>query len=170
MDQIITLYDHSVWGIRDLIRQVEKTREDHLAIDTDFSQLHEISRHATHSKETLSVTADSMDAMRQCYLNFHQLANDGRWTATQQQISFQGQLIRNLKLRAQANQERLQSEITLAYNRITQRDSKVMLDISSATKSDSKAMKTVALVTMVFLPATFTSVRLNFLPYTTACH
>jgi hypothetical protein len=24
MDQIITLYDHSVWGIRDLIRQVEK--------------------------------------------------------------------------------------------------------------------------------------------------
>ena len=34
-----------------------------------------------------------------------------------------------------------------------------MLDISSATKSDSKAMKTVALVTMVFLPATFTSVR-----------
>ena len=24
MDQIILLYDHSVWGIRDLIRQVEK--------------------------------------------------------------------------------------------------------------------------------------------------
>ena len=34
---------------------------------------------------------------------------------------------------------------------IAQRDSRVL-------KSDSKAMKTVALVTMVFLPATFTSV------------
>ncbi|KAF2998830.1 hypothetical protein E8E13_002480 [Curvularia kusanoi] len=77
--------------------------------------------------------------------------------ATQQDIVFQGQLIRNLKLRSQANQERLQSEIALAYNRIAQRDSKVMLEISAATKSDSKAMKTVALVTMVFLPATFTS-------------
>lgn len=54
-----------------------------------------------------------MDAMRQCHLDFHQLANNGRWLATQQQIKFQGQLIRNLKLRAQANQERLQSEITL---------------------------------------------------------
>jgi hypothetical protein len=63
-----------------------------------------------------------------------------------------------------------QSDSTQAYNRITQRDSKVMLDISSATKSDSKAMKTVALVTMVFLPATFTSVRLNFPSYTTTCH
>lgn len=90
-----------------------QTREDHLAIDTDFSQLHEISRHATHSKETLSVTSDSMNAMRQRHLDFHERSNNARWMATQQHISFQGQLIRNLKLRAQANQERLQSEITL---------------------------------------------------------
>jgi hypothetical protein len=61
-----------------------------------------------------------MDAMRQCHLNFHQLANNGRWLATQQQISFQGQLIRNLNLRAQANQERLQSEITLVSSPASQ--------------------------------------------------
>jgi hypothetical protein len=89
-----------------------QTRED-LAIDTDFSQLHEISRHATHSKETLLVTSDSMNAMRQRHLEFHRHSKDARWTATQQHISFQGQLIGNLNLRAQANQERLQSEITL---------------------------------------------------------
>ena len=41
---------------------------------------------------------------------------------------------------------------------ITQRDSKVMVEIGAATKSDSTAMKTVAVVTMIFLPATFTSV------------
>ena len=65
---------------------------------------------------------------------------------------------------------RSQADNAQAYNRITQRDSKVMLDISSATKSDSKAMKTVALVTMVFLPATFTSVRHHPSPDTTTCH
>jgi hypothetical protein len=54
-----------------------------------------------------------MDAMRQRHLDFHKHSKDTRWMATQQHISFQGQLIRNLKLRAQANQERLQSEITL---------------------------------------------------------
>lgn len=43
---------------------------------------------------------------------------------------------------------------------ITQRDSRVMVEIGAATKSDSAAMTTVAVVTMAFLPATFTSVRL----------
>lgn len=38
-----------------------------------------------------------------------------------------------------------------AFNTITQQDSKVL-------KGDSKAMKTIAFLTMVFLPATFTSV------------
>lgn len=37
---------------------------------------------------------------------------------------------------------------------ITQRDSRVMMEIGEATKSDSAAMKTVAVVTMAFLPAT----------------
>ena len=62
-----------------------------------------------------------MDAMRQRHLDFHeQHSKNARWTATQQHISFQGQLIRNLKLRAQANQERLQSEITLVRSPISQ--------------------------------------------------
>ncbi|KAF2632494.1 hypothetical protein BU25DRAFT_381962 [Macroventuria anomochaeta] len=163
MDQIITSYDQSVWNIRDLIRRVEKERENDWAIDADFSELHEISRHATHSTETLSVTTESMKAMRERHKDFHErshsttIANNACWTMTQQRMDFQAQLIRNLKLRSRANQERLQSEITLAYNVITQRDSKVMVEIGAATKSDSAAMKTVAIVTMIFLPATFTS-------------
>jgi hypothetical protein len=46
---------------------------------------------------------------------------------------------------------------------ITQRDSTTMVGIGQATKTDSTAMKTVAVVTMAFLPATFTSVSLAFL-------
>jgi hypothetical protein len=45
------------------------------------------------------------------------------------------------------------------YNMFIQKDSKVLLQIGEATKSDSAAMKAVAVVTMAFLPATFTSVR-----------
>jgi hypothetical protein len=37
-----------------------------------------------------------------------------------------------------------------------------MVDIGKATQSDSTAMKTVAVITMVFLPATFTSVCYNY--------
>ncbi|KAF2191309.1 hypothetical protein K469DRAFT_720289 [Zopfia rhizophila CBS 207.26] len=163
MDQIIMLYDQSVWRIRDLIRRVEKNREKDQAADADFSELHEISRHSTHSSETLSVTIQTMEDLQQRHREFHEhslspiAVTSTGWKATQQYMGFQAQLIRNLKLRSQANQERLLNEITLAYNTITQRDSKVMVEIGEATQSDSAAMKTVAVVTITFLPATFTS-------------
>jgi hypothetical protein len=41
---------------------------------------------------------------------------------------------------------------------IAQRDSRVMVRIGNAARSDSMAMKTIAVVTMAFLPGTFTSV------------
>jgi hypothetical protein len=47
---------------------------------------------------------------------------------------------------------------------ITQRDSAVMVEIGHATKNDSTAMTTVAIVTMAFLPATFISVSLTIFP------
>jgi len=53
---------------------------------------------------------------------------------------------------------------------ISQRDSKVNLDtsmissdIARATKVDGAAMKTIAFVTLTFLPATFVTVRCRFL-------
>ena len=47
------------------------------------------------------------------------------------------------------------------YNIITQRDSRVLVRMGEATQSDSTAMKTIAVVTMAFLPATFLSVSLD---------
>lgn len=90
-------------------------------------------------------------------------------------IDFERRMLRNLLLRAQSNKERLQNEISLvgsrkknmlvrlliflqAYNMITQRDSQVMADLGAAARQDSSAMKTIAVVTMAFLPPTFLSV------------
>ncbi|KAH8711821.1 hypothetical protein GQ44DRAFT_714242 [Phaeosphaeriaceae sp. PMI808] len=176
VDQIITLYDQSVWCIRDLIRRVEKGRELDGATETDFSELHEISRHATHSTETLIVAAQSIAAMQERHREFRERsisatsAKKTNFRDLQQHMEFQAQLIRNMVERSRSNQERLQSEITLAYNLITQRDSKIMVAIGEATNSDSSAMKTVAIVTMIFLPATFTSAvfSMSFFDYSPA--
>lgn len=46
-----------------------------------------------------------------------------------------------------------------AYNMIAQRDSQVMTGLGEAARLDSGAMKTIAVVTMAFLPPTFLSVR-----------
>ena len=87
-----------------------------LAIEADFSELHEISRHATHSTETLSVTTKSIGAMREQHKSFLERSgypNNLSWITTQCNMDFQEQLIQNLRLRSRANQERLQSEIAL---------------------------------------------------------
>ncbi|CAN9403265.1 unnamed protein product [Alternaria alternata] len=60
-------------------------------------------------------------------------------------------------LRSQSNKERLQNEIALAYNMIAQRDSQVMTGLGEAARRDSGAMRTIAVVTMAFLPPTFLS-------------
>ena len=57
--------------------------------------------------------------MREQHKNFHERshpttkAKNACWITTQCYMDFQEQLIQNLKLRSRANQERLQSEITL---------------------------------------------------------
>jgi len=97
-------------------------------------------------------------------------------------MAFQVRMITNIGQRAQANKERLQNEIALVgislprigadtpaskqvltkhqqvYNTVAQRDSTLMVEIGKAAKRDSDAMKAIAIVTMAFLPATFSSV------------
>ncbi|GAB7350979.1 hypothetical protein MBLNU459_g1476t1 [Dothideomycetes sp. NU459] len=66
-------------------------------------------------------------------------------------------MLSNLKARSMANEKRLNDEVSLACNMIAQRDTQATLQISRAALSDSTAMKTIAIVTMIFLPATFVS-------------
>ncbi|KAL9112360.1 MAG: hypothetical protein Q9187_007783, partial [Circinaria calcarea] len=169
IDHIIMLYDRSIWGIRDLIRNVEKlskshkTREKNYDFELDFPRLHEISRHSIHCCEVLTVaaettsqlTAEQKEVCTRIYQPPEKLPRS--FDTTHKHLSFQMQFIRNLKFRSESNQQRLQAEITLAYNTIAERDSKVMVAIGKAAKNDSTAMKTVAVVTITYLPATFTS-------------
>lgn len=45
---------------------------------------------------------------------------------------------------------------------IAQRDSRVMTDLGEAARQDSRAMRTIAVVTLAFLPPTLLSVRNSF--------
>ncbi|KAF1989817.1 hypothetical protein K402DRAFT_326306, partial [Aulographum hederae CBS 113979] len=154
-DEIVKLYDSSIWRIRDVIRTHEKQI---LQDETGFSGLHDIMRHAIHSSEVLAVTGGSLRSFRhqreELFRQTHLTANTSN-NKSLKHMQFQTQMIENLKLRSDANKERLQNELALAYNLITQRDSKVLTGIGESTRSDSAAMRTVALVTMAFLPATF---------------
>lgn len=66
---------------------------------------------------------------------------------------------------AQCLQRRTQSQINVVHSMISQRDSKVNIcvaedskKIAAAAKRDSLAMKTVSMLTLIFLPGTFVAV------------
>lgn len=102
-------------------------------------------------------------------------ASDHAPQQTRKRLYFYLHMMKSLKSRAQANKERLLNEITLvgssiyaplitwlslakAFNTVAQYDSRISVQIGQAAQSDSAAMKTIAFLTLAFLPATFISV------------
>lgn len=160
LDALLRLYDDSVWAIRNHISRWEAKS----LMETDYFLLHEIARHGVHVSETLSVAIQSLDAMQHHHERFctnSTLAcsknGRGRWDKVGSLFEFQLGLLRGLFQRSEANNARIQNEITLAFNAAAQRDSKVQLQIGEEAKREASAMKAIAVVTMTFLPATFIS-------------
>lgn len=74
---------------------------------------------------------------------------------TGRHLDFQSKLFKSLKSRSQALGDRLHNEINLAFNTVAQHDSGITVRIGKAAQNDSAAVKTIALLTLIFLPGTF---------------
>lgn len=169
LEELVVEHDKSVWSIRNLVRETETLRSEAAKARKSFSKppspdylrLHDIARHAGHSTETLGVAVQTVETM----ITQHTLLIEGgasmNSTArrinhqTSKHLFFYSQMLQGLKARSEANRERLQNEITLAFNTVAQFDSGVSVQIGQAAQSDSAAMKTIAFLTLAFLPATF---------------
>lgn len=135
---------------------------DRVYDSTFYPRLHDVGRHAAHATEVTTVASDMVLRMiRQCErLCTKPHANPAFLLALQQQmegLEFNQNVLSNLAARSVANEKRLRDEIGLAYNMIAQADTQATLKMTRAALSDSTAMKTIAIVTMIFLPATFVS-------------
>ncbi|KIX04241.1 uncharacterized protein Z518_07795 [Rhinocladiella mackenziei CBS 650.93] len=163
--EVSKLYDRSIWTIRHCIRNIEKGRPATTARDSDFAQLHNLARHIIHTCEVLGVAVDTitelieeskLDARGSCKcINPTAAALQKR--CPHKRISFWLKILQNFRGRAESLNARLSNEINLGFNVVVQRDSKATVEISQATRSDSASMKTIAVVTLALLPATFVS-------------
>jgi hypothetical protein len=85
--------------------------------------MHEISRHAIHISEVLSVTIETLEGIqRQQKAMYESLPSSLTKTSREQMqeyMSFQLQMMKSLKLRSISNHERLKNEITLVIKPIT---------------------------------------------------
>lgn len=163
LDEILAMYDESVWAFRDGVRQIELGRSESSSRKTDYMFLHDFARHVIHSTETLGVALDTvnriLEQQEKLTANVKHKIFQGTKALpqTQQYLHFQRQMLRNLRARSEANQLRLQNEINFAFNIAAQSQSETLLSINQETKDDGAAMSAVALVTLTFLPATFVS-------------
>lgn len=161
----------------------------------NFKILHDLSRHTTHSSETLSVAVNTIEALSLDMISRPQSLSPAATTNQQdavntwakqmetrrelQGLRFQVQTLKALQARSESNHARLLNEINLvsfaeadadaqsradasprqAFNTVAQRDSHASVLLSEAMSGDSRAMRQIAFVTLLFLPPTFVSVR-----------
>ncbi|KAI9774479.1 MAG: hypothetical protein M1839_001712 [Geoglossum umbratile] len=170
IEEILAIYDIAVWSLRDLTRAVERRRTEILPEQYDYPYLHEIARHIIHSSEVLETAIDTMDSIIQQHELFIAERSPNingnpdshpSFRQTGKYLQFQFKLFKALRGRSQANGERLRSEIGMAFNTVAQHDSRIAVRIGRAARADSAAMKTIALLTLLFLPGTYISANFS---------
>ncbi|KAH7138860.1 hypothetical protein B0J11DRAFT_574805 [Dendryphion nanum] len=148
------LYEDSVWSLRHCVRKSETDSKNIQDFTPDFVLLNETARHLTHSNETIDVAIDLMegirDVLKENSTSVEARNADNKIRALQMEVKALGR--RSLSL-----YERLQNEITLAFNIVTQRESRVMVELGAISRKDSTNMRSIAVVGLLYLPGTFIS-------------
>lgn len=180
LGEVMRLQDEAVWGIRNLVRGIEKGRTASSRQNPRYPELHEIARHAIHVLETLevaSITVSNMQSSRTEFFAEFPAFKEGATNGIKKRMEFYAHSLESLRLRSVSNKQRLENEITLvsysidgsirralrekAFHTIAQYDSQISVQIGQAAQYDSAAMKTISFLTLAFLPATFISVRIS---------
>ncbi|KAK5079682.1 hypothetical protein LTR70_009299 [Exophiala xenobiotica] len=184
--QAIMVADVGIWACSYAVRNLEKSRPTSstgISTPFDFPRAHDLLRHALHSTEVLQVASQNLEAwVRQYQIDQkrtqrlqHEQQQNHQQQLHQQSQNQQGQnsltgpflripfeedlplppesfhddliatlqLLSNLVHRSTSNDARLRNEINLAFNLVNQQD--------------TKAMRRISIVTLLFLPATFVS-------------
>ncbi|KAF3922548.1 hypothetical protein ABW21_db0205295 [Orbilia brochopaga] len=172
---IVDVFDKSIWTLRDVVRLVEKAGSDNLAAanasasnstlfaqtrpnvrrpEPDYDHLHEAARHVFHCTETLIVTTQLLERIATRHRDrMSMLANAPQeeqmcMRQIQDHLTCYQGMIYAFRCRSEAMQSRHQNEISLAFNTVAQYHSRVAV-------VDAAAMRVIAALTVVFLPATF---------------
>ncbi|ETN44072.1 uncharacterized protein HMPREF1541_10937 [Cyphellophora europaea CBS 101466] len=140
--ELISVLDRSVWRLRDHVRSLEQARRSR---QKHFDDMHDLARHGTQLSEVLDVSVQSLERLCEYQDTMHdrhqsELSLNYRVQAAES-LRFQTQAVHNLKLRSDANNQRLQNELTLAFY--------------SVASMENSVIKSITILTMFFLPATY---------------
>ncbi|KAJ5404841.1 hypothetical protein N7465_006125 [Penicillium sp. CMV-2018d] len=158
---IAHLEEAAVWAIRNQVRAIEKETNPGIARRPDYRKMHDIARHAIHVNENLDVSVQNIETILNHYALYMRSKREESYFGADEDIRNQMEFFRgyiaNLRHRSASNEKRLQNEIQLAFNTVAQANAETSVEIGRAAQSDSSAMRTIAFVTLAFLPPTFIS-------------
>ncbi|KAL4903776.1 hypothetical protein BDW74DRAFT_179362 [Aspergillus multicolor] len=179
VEECVNLYEASFWLLRDIVRAEEKNRLSGFTHtqNIDFALLHDTARHIFHLKETIEsaehtvqnliVEIEKWGASIE-YAGALQLPVDNNngtskgtgagsasisWTQIKGDLRYMEKELFSEKLRARGLWERQDNEINYALN-IAGHQAR---EDSAKARSDSAAMKTIAVLGLLYLPGSFVS-------------
>lgn len=105
--------------------------------------------------ELIVTTAKKISAARK---SSKQVSNpDGTRPDPNQRANYLNGLISGAQAHRSVLLERTKAQVQTVYSMIGQRDNKLNIDIATSARRDSSAMQSIAVVTLIFLPGTFTA-------------
>lgn len=123
------------------------TQPGYSATELDFVGLHVLARHEIYLLEAVEGAMATLDCMKQHHERLMQSSASISHAAQQIQASFghRRMMLTSTGLRLKSLEKRTKNAINLAFNLVTQADSRVL-------KGDSNAMKSIAIMGLLFIP------------------
>ncbi|KAL1615921.1 hypothetical protein SLS54_008755 [Diplodia seriata] len=138
--------DDEAWTLSDVFRNIEKstlertTSDKSVAQSTNFSELHNISKHQIYMSEAFEAAQIVANDVVQAYRSRFHASLPQEAQVTEQKLLHSARMFKATHLRLTSLEKRISNITSLAFNIVTQ--------------EDSRSMHTIALITLVFLPST----------------
>ncbi|OAL50311.1 hypothetical protein IQ07DRAFT_599452 [Pyrenochaeta sp. DS3sAY3a] len=152
LEELLDLYDKSFWRLRHNLQQVESSYRPGSVPKPDYPLTHDLARHMIHHSESIEIAIDTIEMLKECHqacfghdkttrnsngINEHVFQEHTKF------LRHVDKLLHQFRERSRTLNERLRNEINLSFNSVVQ--------------YDSRAMRTISILTLVFLPGTFIS-------------
>ncbi|OJD30626.1 mg2+ transporter zinc transport protein [Diplodia corticola] len=138
--------DDDSWTLADVFRNIEKSTLERSASDksvsqlVNFSELHNISKHQIYMSEAFEAAQLVANDLLQTYRDRFAATPPQDARLTEQKLLHSARMFKASHLRLNSLEKRISNITSLAFNIVTQ--------------EDSRSMHTIALITLVFLPST----------------
>lgn len=151
LEELVALIDQVAWLLGDVFGEIETETLDNTSTPgqaaraIDFVGLHNVAKHVIYLHESSEAALFTAESLR---VKHKQLIGENPTPcniSTQDALEYRKSLLQSTQRRIVSMDRRMGNIINLSFNLVTQQDSRIM-------QRDSKSMRTIAVVTMVFLP------------------